>query len=127
MKRILVVDDDRDLRSVLRLVLEKDGYEVSEAGTGAVALGILQSRPVDLMITDIFMPEIGGLGMMQSLPPRLKGMPVIAMSGGADRTAREPLERAEALGAVRTFAKPFAVAEVLAAVREFAGPGSPTA
>ena len=123
MKQVLVVDDDANIRTVLRLILEKEGFEVDEAGSGDGALRKLQGGGYDLLILDVFMPMMGGLSVLEMRPPWTRSIPVFVISGGADRTASEALDRARELGAVRTFSKPFDVKEVAAAAREVTGSG----
>ncbi|MGQ0546544.1 MAG: response regulator, partial [Betaproteobacteria bacterium] len=59
--RLLIADDDADTREALRLLLEREGYEVETAADGARALAAQRSRPAQVLITDIFMPESDGL------------------------------------------------------------------
>ena len=59
-KRILVVDDEPDIRDILRILLEGEGFEVEEANNGREALEKIQKRPPDLVITDYVMPEMDG-------------------------------------------------------------------
>ncbi len=118
MPSVLVVDDDKDLRDVVRVVLEHSGFTVSEATNGLEALRKLEARSVDLIVLDVFMPELGGIGFLENLPARFRKIPVIAMSGGADRGVSEPLQRAQKLGAARVFPKPFEVQALEQAARE---------
>ncbi len=109
MPCVLVVDDDPDLRDIIRVVLGGAGFSVLDAKNGMEALRILETRPVDLIVLDIFMPELGGLDVLENMPLRHRKIPVIAMSGGADRGVSEPLQRAQKLGASRVLPKPFQV------------------
>lgn len=79
--RILVVDDDPDVRLVLRRMLEPDGYEIGEAGHGREALEVVGNRPFDLVITDLIMPEQEGIETIQALHQRYPQMKIIAISG----------------------------------------------
>lgn len=69
-KRILLVDDDVHARRALRLVLESQGYECIEASNGAEALAWLERESADLVITDNFMPVLGGMELVQRLAER---------------------------------------------------------
>jgi two-component system response regulator (stage 0 sporulation protein F) len=67
MPRILVIDDERMVRILLREVLERAGHEVLEATDGAMGLEIFEGEPTDLIITDIRMPGMGGLEFISAL------------------------------------------------------------
>ena len=69
MRHILVVDDEPQVLRLLSLVLSRGGYRVSAAGTGHRALELLRRDPVDLVLTDIFMPDMDGLEVRYALPP----------------------------------------------------------
>ena len=114
MARILVVDDDENVRSVLTVLLRRRGFEVLEAVNGVKALRVLQSSAVDLVITDVVMPDMEGLETIRRM--RAAGQTrIIAISGsGGDL---KYLDYAAKLGASATFAKPFAPPELLAAVQ----------
>lgn len=109
MSVILVVDDEPDLRFLLRRVFEGAGHTVVEAGNGADALTSLRRSPPDLVVTDVMMPVMDGLELIRQIrgDPMTKAIPVVAVSGHADR--------ASAADAV--VAKPFEASIVLAAVR----------
>ncbi|MCU0229463.1 MAG: response regulator, partial [Bryobacterales bacterium] len=79
--RILIVDDDPDVRLVLRRMLEPDGYEVGEAGHGREALEVIGHRPFDLLITDLIMPEQEGIETIQTFHRRYPEVKIIAISG----------------------------------------------
>jgi CheY-like chemotaxis protein len=120
MTRILVIDDEAAVRRMLRQMLEKAGYEVVEAPNGAVGLDLYHEHPVDLVITDILMPEKEGIETISTLRKTAAGVKIIAISGGGGgRLNKEDvLFSAQAFGAVRTLAKPFDREELLVAVRE---------
>jgi two-component system chemotaxis response regulator CheY len=121
-KRILVVEDDARVRSLLRALLEPAGYEVEEAGGGREALRIHRECPVDLVITDIFMPDGDGLEALQALDPAGGGPPVIAISAGSEHLGLDGLGLARALGAARQITKPFTPDVMLRAVGELLSP-----
>ncbi len=128
MARILVIDDEDLIRSMLRQALESLGHEVVEARHGEEAVQTYQKQPADLVITDIVMPKKEGLACIHELRQLDPGVRVIAISGGrqsatmdADRAVvwrLDLLDAAQHLGARRTFWKPFNLTEVLTAVRE---------
>ena len=118
MARILVIDDDDNLRRLLRRFLEKAGHEVSEAPNGKIGLDIQRDNPADLIITDLFMPEKEGTEFIMDMGYEFPKAKIIAMSGGSNIEDVDFLKLAENLGALKTFQKPFKQEELLAAVEE---------
>ncbi len=118
MAQILVIDDDEQIRGVLRRMLERAGHSVVEAADGELGTQAHRAHPADLIITDIFMPQRDGLETIVALRREFVGVKLIAISGG-DRTGALDL-RQEALlfGAARTLQKPFTATELLAVVGE---------
>lgn len=118
MVRVLVIEDDESYRSMLRYMIEREGHQVVEAANGEIGLAIYRKEPTDVVITDIFMPQKGGLdiiGKLRELDPDAK---VIVISGSAPAGPEDHLEAAMNLGACRAFSKPFRRAELLAAIDE---------
>ncbi len=118
MTRILVVDDDIEIREMLRTMLERAGYDVLEAANGNLAIGIYRREAVDLIITDLIMPEKEGIEMIMELCREHPGIKIIAMSGGARVHPQSHLDMARALGARHVFTKPFGAQEMIRVVRE---------
>ncbi len=116
MATILVIDDDRPLRVYLRTVLEGDHYQVLEASNGRLGLELFRAQAPDLVITDLVMPEMGGLMLIDELTRSYVNVKIIAMTGGVDGDSR--LATAKLLGARKTLQKPFTVDEVLSVVRD---------
>ncbi len=114
--RILVIDDDTELRELLVRVLESAGYETSQATNGVEGVRAVESEPPDLVLTDIVMPEQEGIETILQLRASHADLPVIAMSGGTRFGSGDYLKIAERLGASVTLAKPFAPADLMAAV-----------
>lgn len=83
LKNILLVDDDLDLRLVLKEQLVTAGHVVTEAENGKIALAILKGRSFDLVITDIDMPEKNGLQLLAEVRRFYPQLPVIVMTGGS--------------------------------------------
>lgn len=80
-ERVLVVDDEPTVRRFAARVLEADGYLVHEAGDGVEALALLQSTPVvDCVVSDVVMPRLNGVELLEALSLRHPGLPVILMS-----------------------------------------------
>ncbi len=80
-KRILVVDDQRPLRAVLRMMLELDGHQVTEANNGAEALKLFTSAEFDLVITDFEMPVMKGNELAHSLKLLAPSLPILMITG----------------------------------------------
>ena len=121
MARVLVVDDEELVRTMLREVLERAGYEVIDAPDGKVAARLYREKPADLLIVDILMPEKDGLETIIDLCGEFPDVKIIAVSGGGVTGRLDLLPAAEHLGAVRTFKKPFKMRELLAAIEEILG------
>ncbi|MFC1835114.1 response regulator [Thermodesulfobacteriota bacterium] len=119
MGRILVVDDDNQVREMLKQMLERDGHEVVEASDGNAAIKLYTQNPTDIIVTDIFMPDIGGIDTIAGLKGQFPDAKIIAISGGGgDVAAQDCLEFAERMGVDRTFSKPLSNEEFTAAVSE---------
>ena len=107
MSRILVVDDDDQVREILRKRLEKDGFEVGEASDAEAALNSYRDTPADVVITDIVMPGKGGQGLIRDLRREFPEARILAISGALDRDVPKLLAEADRLGALKTLPKPF--------------------
>jgi CheY-like chemotaxis protein len=119
---ILVVDDDAPTQRVLQLWLQLHGHDVSCAGGGHEALGVLDSRHVDLVITDVLMPDGDGIELIVRLKQRQPHLRVLAVSGGGPHLASTTcLERAHAAGAHALLLKPFKQDQLLHAMRYVIG------
>lgn len=116
MARILLIDDDVDFRTMLRRTLQRAGYEVAEAGNGQEALKQLNESSVDLVLTDIIMPDMEGVEIVMHLKRTRPELKVIVMSGGGRLTPDSYLKLALKVGAFRAFSKPFATADLLEAM-----------
>ena len=116
MAQILIVDDDPSILRVLRGVLEAEGHEVTEESDGGRALRRFAGRPADLVITDMYMPEMNGIEFLMRLHKAFPEAKVIGMSGGGFMAADSVLEGARALGAADILAKPFDADELLRSV-----------
>ena len=116
MARILVIDDEDELRSMLRHMLEHAGHEVAEAVNGAAGIEIYERDAPDLIITDIIMPEKEGVETIIALRRADPALPIIAISGGGRLDATDFLTMAKKLGARHTLTKPFRRDQLLEAV-----------
>lgn len=121
MPRILIADDDPDVRTVLARHLASAGYEVLEAADGRACLEALRTTPVDLVILDIYMPEVDGIAVIAQAHRDFAHVRILAISGGGTVPRERTLEIAQRLGATRTLSKPFEREDLLALVRELLG------
>src|SRR5688572_8369656 len=117
-KRVLVVDDNPDMRRTMQALLEIEGFTVSLAADGEEALRIQKDFCADVVVTDIFMPGKEGIETIYELRKRFPQTKVIVMSGGLRVKGVDYFEVARELGAVKTLKKPFAPAELIDAVRQ---------
>jgi CheY-like chemotaxis protein len=125
MARILVIDDDLAVQLVATLLLERQGHQTIVADNGRSGLDILEAGDVDLLIIDIFMPEMDGLETIRRVRQIKPALPIIVMSGGAGQIGSMPdyLSMATRLGAVESVRKPFKSEVLIAAVNGCIGPG----
>lgn len=125
MQTILVVDDDPSIRALIRLYLEGAGYAVIEAPDGRQGMRLLGDRSVNLVILDIFMPEMDGLEVLQKLREHCRTCKVLAISGGSAKVGMDLLGHATIFGADTVLEKPF---DEPTLIRRVAGLiGAPTA
>jgi CheY-like chemotaxis protein len=116
--RILIIDDEVQIREMLDQMLSREGYQVVHAPNGKEGMEICRGQEVDLIITDIIMPEKDGIEMILELRHDFPHLKVIAISGGGRLGPDGYLEMAKKLGAHRTFFKPFNRREILDAVED---------
>ena len=118
MARIIVIDDEQQVRTTLREILEHEGYEVTEAADGAEGMKLFREEPADLVVTDMIMPNKEGMETIMDLRREFPEVKIIAISGGGRIGPESYLEVAEGFGAMRIFTKPFDIEEFLVAIRE---------
>ncbi len=120
MARILVAEDAPAVRESIKDFFELAGFEVDEAPDGMVACELLEQRPYDLLITDLWMPNMDGLDLLRRLRKINPKLPVIAISGGAP--GRAPIDYSVALattwGADIVMHKPFDNSELVEAAKK---------
>ena len=102
--RILVVEDDEDMRENLRRILVLAGYQVHLARDGAEAITVLQTQPFHLVLTDMLMPRMGGLELLGEIRRLGRSLPVVFLTAFSNRAA---FTKALDLGAVDFVTKPF--------------------
>ena len=117
MSSVLVVDDEDQVRQLVRETLARAGYQVWEARDGKEALQQYRQRHIDLVVMDILMPEQDGLESIIALCREFPKVKVIAITGSIDKIGiLDFLDVAEMLGASRTLQKPFEIQTLLDAV-----------
>jgi len=118
MSRILLIDDNRIVRTMLSELLTDFGHIVTEAGDGKEGLRLFELVDPELIITDLVMPEIEGIEVLMTLRKYRAKAKIIVISGGVHRHAADFLEITKSLGASVVLAKPFTNEALLAAVNE---------
>lgn len=111
-KRILVVDDEQDMQSLLCCILETTGYVVDCADDGRQALDKIGANRPDLVVLDLVMPVLDGWGVLEALVERTNPPPVVIVSAFADHS------RAQELGAFSCLSKPFRLGDLLDACQD---------
>jgi DNA-binding NtrC family response regulator len=123
MPRILVIDDEPDIRTLLDDVLKSAGYEVILAANGREGVERYRTSPADLVITDLYMPNQQGMETIQEFRSHFPEVAIIAMSGRS--VALTMLSVAQKLGAIGILHKPFLPDELIASVEKALGGRSP--
>lgn len=131
MATVLIIDDDEDVREALSAALQLEDFDTLEAPHGDYGLRLLEKHPVDVMVTDIFMPEKEGLETIVDAKQRWPGVKIVAISGGPGATRRlgtagghDFLPVARDLGADRVMKKPFLPSELIRVIEELLDPAS---
>lgn len=114
MGRILIIDDCKPFLAALTRVLQRAGYDVQATHSGRLGVECMKERSFDLVLSDIYMPELDGLELLQFARNGERKVPVILMSGFARSV--DMLPAAKHLGAAAVLAKPIAVQRLLDAV-----------
>lgn len=112
MAKVLVIDDDPKVRSVVARFVELEGHTVVQAENGKEAISQLEGDPADLVISDIFMPEMDGIEVLIQLREHFPDAKLVAMSGGGAIAASHVLKTAKVLGAVAVLEKPFDLEDI---------------
>jgi len=112
MARILVVDDDDQVRTLLQHMLERLGHEVVAATNGNEALRLYKQAPTDMIFMDLIMPGKEGIETITDFRREFPDAKIVAMSGGGRMGPENYLDLAKKLGAQRTMSKPFTFGQV---------------
>jgi DNA-binding response OmpR family regulator len=118
MPGILVVEDDNDLREMLKVSLNRKRFTVLEAENGKDAIAHFKPSVTDLVITDLIMPEEDGLKVIMKLREMKPSLKIVAISGGGKAGPGSYLNLAKALGADEVYSKPFSVNEMITRIEE---------
>ena len=122
MPTILVIDDENEMRKCLKQMLVRDGHTVLLAEDGKKGIRKLQSNKIDIVITDIFMPNKEGLETIREIKSDYHGINIVAISGGGQIGLKNCFDWAIQFGADKTLAKPFSNQELLRTINEFVIP-----
>ncbi len=114
--RVLVVDDDRAHLDACVRLLKLEGFETLTASNGVEALKVIDKQDVDLVLTDILMPDMEGIELISRLRKAKPGLRMISMSGGGRIGAVQCLDLSRRFGVLQTLGKPFSRDELLAAI-----------
>ena len=115
MPRVLIVDDQKDVRAVVAIVLRVNHYDVVEAESGAAGLRAFGESTFDAAIVDIFLADTSGVDVMATIRERAPGFPIVAVSG---MTALDFIGEAPGLADVVCLQKPFRPNDLLQALRK---------
>lgn len=118
MASVLIVDDEEDVRRVLRRILERAGYKTFEAKNGREAIELYKAQKPDVTITDIIMPEVEGIETIRELRKQFDAKNIIAISGGGRKNTYDYLAMAERLGAAVVLRKPIDPRSLIIAVEQ---------
>ena len=118
MARVLVIEDNRDLRDLMQVILEQAGYDVELAADGMIGMKVQRERPADLVVTDIFMPNQDGIETIAQFRQSYPDLKVIVMSGDGKLAGRSAhLLTARELGVRALLPKPFDEDQLLSTIR----------
>ncbi len=120
MKKILIVDDEKDITELVKKLLKSEGFDVVTANSGKEALALLESTTPDLIFLDLFMPEMSGWDVLREIRKReeLKEVPVIMLTV---QPLYESIDREEVEEVVDYITKPFDKEDIVEAIRQIPG------
>ena len=124
MKTVLIIEDDHHILLMIKRMLEPFGFEIKLASNGQEGLELFHRNEVDLVITDIIMPEKEGLEIIREMRREQADLKIIAMSGGGKLSADNYLETAKIFGAAKILQKPFTRKQLVSAVQDILGDGN---
>ncbi|HKQ24775.1 MAG TPA: response regulator [Burkholderiales bacterium] len=115
---VLVIDDNEDVRTLIQLALEAEGFHVAVAANGHEGMGLLREKMAEVVVTDILMPEQDGIETIAELRRDFPDVKIIAISGALSATGFDYLRVPIQLGVARILRKPFDIQELVGAIRE---------
>jgi len=116
--RILVIDDDKEVRELICIMLRSEGYEVFEASNGSEGIKVIKKEPeFDIVITDLIMPEKEGIETISEIRNEYPNIKILAISGGGKGGTLNYLTIAKGMGADSTLGKPFVKQELIEAIQ----------
>jgi CheY-like chemotaxis protein len=118
MPGVLIVEDEKELREMLKISLTRRKYTVIEAKNGIEAILHFKPSITDLVVTDLIMPDEDGLKVIMKLRELKPAIKIIAISGGGKAGPGNYLNLAKALGANAVFSKPFSINDLIAKIEE---------
>ena len=118
MNKILIIDNDDHFRRMLCEYLARHGFETNEAASAQSAMQLWRTRPYDMVITDIIMPDTDGFEVIIDVRKDLPNASIVAMTGGGRLGPEYFLPIAQTLGADRAFTKPFNMEDFVNAIKE---------
>lgn len=120
MKTVLALDDSPSIRQMVRLTLTAAGYGVVEAGDGVEGLAKAKSQSVNMVVTDLNMPNMNGLAFIRALRelPAYRGVPIVFLTTESDAGLKQ---EAKAAGATGWITKPFKPEQLTAVVKKLLG------
>ena len=121
MHRVLIVEDQADIRKLIRMTLEFEAYEIHEASDGAFGLGLVRAVKPDIVLLDVMMPgEMDGLQVCQALrkDPQLRGAKVVLLTARGQARDREAGQQA---GADEYLVKPFSPLQLIDTIERLLG------
>ena len=117
--RILIVDDDEQIREILRMWLEKSGFEVFEAADGKKGVEVHEHSPVDMLICDLIMPGQEGIETITQFKSLFPSVCIVAISGGGQIGPDSYLHMASSLGAWKVYKKPLSIPSLIEDIRKW--------
>ena len=117
MASILIIDDDASFREMYRAILEQEGHQVLAAENGSKGIELFSQHTVDVVITDLIMPEKEGIETIMEIVQIEPEAKIIAISASGGERSHDYLESARMLGASSTLGKPFHIGDLLTAVQ----------
>ncbi|NQV83076.1 MAG: response regulator [Rhodospirillales bacterium] len=120
MTKILIIEDDEEIRVLIQRLLEREGFEVITAEDGVQGMEAYRAGAPDMVITDLYMPRMRGVEAIQEIRSIDAMAKIIAISGGGPSSPATLLEGARNAGATETLSKPFEPADLIDAVHRLA-------